>query len=111
MTFQNIITHYGLSPAEYLHTAKRHASKWGYDPSLLKFADSSGHKLSYDGVEFGDENYLDYILYTMLAHKKLITKKEADKRRSLYLTRATKINGNWKNDMRSKNNLAIHILW
>tara|TARA_R110002126_G_scaffold291537_1_gene453499 strand:- start:10914 stop:11204 length:291 start_codon:yes stop_codon:yes gene_type:complete len=50
-------------------------------------------------VHFGQMGYEDY------------TKHKDDKRRQSYLARATKIEGNWKQNKYSPNNLAIHILW
>ena len=39
------------------------------------------------------------------------TKNKRSTRRRLYLARATKIKGNWKDNPYSPNNLSIHILW
>ena len=50
-------------------------------------------------VHFGAKGYDDY------------TKHKDDTRRQNYLSRATKIKGDWKKDKYSPNNLAINILW
>jgi hypothetical protein len=50
-------------------------------------------------VDFGQMGYEDY------------TKHKDDKRRERYLKRATNMNGKWKDDAYSPNNLSIHILW
>jgi hypothetical protein len=50
-------------------------------------------------VHFGQMGYEDF------------TKHHDKTRRKRYLTRATKIHGNWKKNPYSANNLAIHILW
>ena len=50
-------------------------------------------------IRFGQIGYEDY------------TKHKDKLRRKLYLNRATHINGNWKSNKYSANNLAIHILW
>ena len=50
-------------------------------------------------IHFGQRGYQDF------------TKHHDKKRRQRYLTRATKIHGNWKKNPYSPNNLAIHILW
>ena len=50
-------------------------------------------------VHFGQMGYEDY------------TKHQDKSRRKRYLTRATRIHGNWKKNPYSANNLAIHILW
>jgi hypothetical protein len=50
-------------------------------------------------VHFGDIRYPDY------------TKHNDNKRRLSYLSRATKIKGDWKNDPFSPNNLSMYVLW
>ena len=50
-------------------------------------------------IHFGDLRYEDY------------TKHQDLKRLNSYLSRATKIKGNWKKDKYSPNNLAINLLW
>jgi len=50
-------------------------------------------------VHFGEMGFQDYT-------------RHLDKdRRDRYLSRATKIKGNWKNDLYSANNMAINFLW
>ena len=50
-------------------------------------------------VHFGDLRYEDY------------TKHHDEDRLKRYLSRATKIKGNWRRDKYSPNNLAINLLW
>jgi hypothetical protein len=50
-------------------------------------------------IHFGQLGYLDY------------TKHADDNKKKNYLARSTKINGNWKENKYSPNNLSIHILW
>jgi hypothetical protein len=50
-------------------------------------------------VDFGQMGYEDF------------TKHKDPERRQRYLDRATKIEGKWKSNKYSPNNLAIHILW
>ena len=50
-------------------------------------------------VHFGDLRYEDY------------TKHHDEDRLNRYISRATKINGNWRRDKYSPNNLAINLLW
>ena len=95
----------------YLLVAKMRAKEAGYDPNLLTIANDKVHKLSYDGVPFGNKDYNDYILYSYMESQGKITAKEADNRRRLYLKRATNIKGNWRANPVSPNNLAIRILW
>lgn len=110
-TFEQKIKNYGLSPTQYLIIAKRNAKDYGYDPKLLKFSNKTKYKLNYDGIYFGDANYYDFILYSLFAKKNIISQEDAEKRQNLYLSRALKIKGDWRDNMLSKNNLAIHLLW
>ena len=50
-------------------------------------------------IHFGQLGYEDF------------TKHKNPERRRLYLDRATKMKGKWKNDKYSPNNLSINILW
>ena len=50
-------------------------------------------------VHFGDLRYEDF------------TKHQDKERLNNYLSRATKIKGNWRNNKYSPNNLAINLLW
>ena len=50
-------------------------------------------------IHFGDSRYQDF------------TKHQDLERLKSYLSRASKIKGNWKKDKYSPNNLAINLLW
>ena len=50
-------------------------------------------------IHFGQMGYSDF------------TKHKDENRRRLYLARATKIKGNWKENRFSPNNLSINLLW
>lgn len=50
-------------------------------------------------VHFGQMGYEDF------------TKHKNKTRRKNYLTRSSRIKGDWKQDKYSANNLAIHLLW
>ena len=50
-------------------------------------------------VHFGNINYQDF------------TRHADETRRNSYISRATKIKGDWKNNKYSPNNLSIHLLW
>ena len=77
-----------LGKTAKLYPAKNPAKKYSiFDPINKKW------------VNFGQLGYEDY------------TKHKDKLRRKLYLNRATHINGNWKSNKYSANNLAIHILW
>jgi len=99
----------GLSPERYLRDAKANAKANGYNPDDLAFS-QGGTKLVIRTpekklVRFGATGLGDYLIYSQ-SDKELATQ-----RRKAYLTRATKIKGEWKKNPYSKNNLAIRILW
>ncbi len=110
-TFEQKLKNINILPHLYLSKAKKNALENGYNPKLLSFSNRTKYKLNYDNIYFGDSNYGDYNLYSLLAKKKLITQEQANKRRELYLKRATNIKGEWKDNKLSKNLLAQKILW
>ena len=100
----------GVSAEEYLKTAKAKAKAAGYDADALTFSDDKKHKLQLTDpkgrvVRFGAVGLGDFILYTLAKDRR------ADKHRKAYLARATKIEGNWRRNKYSPNNLAIRVLW
>jgi hypothetical protein len=90
--------------------------------SNLKIAQRNAHKyLGKTAKLYPSKNKLKkYSIFDPI-HKKWInfgqlgyedfTKHRDKKRRQNYLSRSTKIKGNWKNNRYSPNNLSIHILW
>ena len=50
-------------------------------------------------IHFGDSRYMDYTVHNDL------------ERRKRYLSRASKIRGEWKKDKYSPNNLSQNLLW
>ena len=77
-----------LGDTAQLYLSSRKNKKYQiYDPNLRKW------------IHFGQLGYADYIKH-----------KDEDRRRK-YLSRATKIKGNWKDNPYSPNNLSINILW
>jgi hypothetical protein len=94
----------------YLRQARAKAKAYGLDPKKLKLGEGK-HKLSYDGIGFGLKNYKDFLLWSAEEKAGRVPKGTAEKKRKLYLARATKIKGDWKENKVSPNNLAIHILW
>lgn len=111
MSGHSFINLFHNEPLEYLRRAKIIAKKQGYNPKLLSLSNKPNKKLNYNNVHFGASNYNDFIIYSDMAKKGLITKEQADKHRQNYLSRATKIKGDWKENIESPNNLAIRILW
>jgi hypothetical protein len=92
---------------KYIAMAKEFAKRAGYkDWDSLRRADDGEHKLELRGVKFGRKGYGDFIKYSLDEGVD-----EARKHRDAYLSRATKIRGDWAKDMYSPNSLAINILW
>jgi hypothetical protein len=92
---------------KYIAMAKEFAKRAGYkDWDSLRRADDGEHKLELRGVKFGRKGYGDFIKYSLDEGVD-----EARKHRDAYLSRATKIKGDWAKDMYSPNSLAINILW
>jgi hypothetical protein len=100
-----------VDPLKYLQMAQRFAQRAGYPYKKLQFSSKADKKLmvpnqSGQMVHFGQVGYGDFVLYSLKGDRKL-----ADQKRRLYLNRAQKIPGDWREDKYSPNNLAIWILW
>ena len=100
-----------ISSTKYLSKAKEYAKQHGYDPSLLKLSNKKDKKLNYDGVDFGSATNNDYIIYQDLENKDKVEDGKAEMMRKSYLKRSTNIRGDWRKNPKSKNMLAIKILW
>jgi hypothetical protein len=100
----------GFGHSDYLRKARANAKAYGLDPKKLQLGDGK-HKLEYDGIGFGLKSYKDFLLLSDEEKAGQIPVGTAEKKRSAYLARATKIKGDWKDNKVSPNNLAIHILW
>jgi hypothetical protein len=100
-----------MTPNEYLKKAKLAAKKRGYNPKLLTFANNSVHKLEYDGVKFGRVGYGDFIIWTHNEKRGVVSPGYAKMKRNVFTRSHSAIKGSWKNNLKSPNNLAIHILW
>jgi hypothetical protein len=57
-----------------------------------------------------DTNKCKWVDFGMMGFEDF-TKHQDDERRQRYLARANRIQGNWKDNPFSPNNLSIHILW
>jgi hypothetical protein len=100
-----------IEPDEYLLIARRAAKKHGYDQDLLHLSDKPNYKLMYNNIHFGANLYNDFIIYTLLYRQGKFTLEYINNRRKAYLARSEAIEGDWKNNKLSKNNLARNILW
>ena len=106
-----------ITPELYLRFIKSTAKSRGkYDPSRIFLSDKKGKKLYYltpddKKVYFGSADNNDFFIYQILEHHKIIPEDSSLKYRERYLKRASKIQGSWKDDKYSPNNLAMNILW
>ena len=112
--FKNMLSIMGINPNDYLEDVNENAKKYGYTP--VYFSNNNKFKLMILSpnnklIHFGSAINNDFIIYQYLEDMKREPKGTAQKRRKAYLSRATNIKGNWKQDKYSKNNLAIKILW
>ena len=114
--FKTQLHQQGIDPKEYLAIARQTAyhSRGRYHPDKLFFSSDDEHKLEYhspDGVvRFGRSGYGDYIIYSFLERSER-ERGLAGSKRYAYLSRARRIQGDWKNDPYSPNRLAMRILW
>lgn len=104
--FQDILIKKKINPNDYLKIVRMISTKYGYDKNLLNFSNKYNKKLEYKGVNFGSSINNDFIIYLLTTNEE-----EAYKKRNAYLSRATNIKGDWKENDISPNNLAIRILW
>ena len=113
--FQEILKKLNINPNVYLSICREISESKGYNAYQLHFSDKKNKKLMYihngNKIHFGDSRYNDFIIYNFMFEQNLITEEYADKRREIYLARARKIFGIWRNNNLSPNNLAIKILW
>jgi len=105
----------GLSPADYLETARAIARKRGYT-TMPDWSDNNKHKLQIKTPEghirrFGAVGYGDFLIWSWLEHKGEVPKGYASQKRRVFNVSHNKIKGDWKDDKYSPNNLALKILW
>lgn len=114
--FSKQLKEIGIKPTEYLSAVRSLASKAGYDPKDVMFADTDEHKIAVkrpDGgvTRAGRVGYGDFILWSYLeAHKKAAPGTAAKKRETFHKSHS-KIKGDWKDDKFSPNNIALKLLW
>ena len=110
------LTESSYKPDAYLKEIRRKATKHGYDPSSIEFADDEEHKLQIttpDGkvVRFGRAGYGDFLLWTYLEKKGKAPKGIAKKKQKVFRISHSAIKGDWRKDKYSPNNLALNLLW
>jgi len=113
--FKKQLDDIGLSPEDYLATARAIAKKQGYT-TMPDWSDNNKHKLQIKTPEgltrrFGAVGYGDYLIWSWLEHKGEVPKGYAKQKREVFNKSHRKIKGDWKNDKYSPNSLALNILW
>ena len=101
----------GYSQSSYLSKARSAARKTGYNPKLLHFSSNPIYKLNYDGVNFGRVGYGDYLIWSFKEKHGMVDRGYANMKRNVFRTSHSAIRGNWQSNPKSRNNLAIKILW
>jgi hypothetical protein len=106
----------GIKPTEYLSAVRALASKTGYDPADVSFADTPEHKIAIkrpDGgiTRAGRVGYGDFIIWSYLETHKKAAPGTAAKKRDTFRKSHSKIKGDWKADKFSPNNIALNLLW
>ena len=109
--FHNQLKELNIPIKTYLNIAKSRAKNAGYNPKLLTISKENEYKLNYDGVNFGRSGYGDFIIWSILEDRGLVEKGYADQKRNVFQKSHSKIKGNWKNNPKSPNNLALKINW
>lgn len=95
----------------YLDIAKHRAKNSGYKPSLLTISKDPEYKLNYDGVNFGRTGYGDFIIWSILEARGQVEEGYAEQKRNTFQKSHSKIKGDWRNNPKSANNLALKINW
>ena len=95
----------------YLKIAKHRAKNAGYNPRLLTISKDPVYKLNYDGVNFGRTGYGDYIIWYILEERGQVEPGYADQKRNVFQKSHSQIKGDWRNNPKSPNNLALKINW
>jgi hypothetical protein len=95
----------------YLKIAKQRAKNAGYNPRLLTISKDPTYKLNYDGVNFGRTGYGDYIIWSILEERGRVEPGYAEQKRNVFQKSHSQIKGDWRNNPKSPNNLALKINW
>ena len=106
----------GLSPNDYLRSARAAANKAGYDGRAVEFSDNDENKLMiYDDkgkpVHFGKVGYNDFILWRHLEKQGKVRPGYAIQKRNVYQKSHSKIKGTWASNKFSPNSLTLAINW
>jgi len=108
----------GLSPSVYLKKAQKKAKDAGYGngAKLLGFATDGVHKLAMPNEDgkmalFGRVGYGDHLIYSHLESAGKVPQGTASKKQSVFQKSHSQIQGDWKKNPFSPNNLALKILW
>jgi hypothetical protein len=105
----------GISPDNYLESAKRLAESKGYDRDKVMFAMDGDHKLAYDSPnglkKFGKVGYGDYIIWSYLEKMGKVPKGTADKKRAVFKKSHSAMSKEYGLTKYTPNELALNINW
>ncbi len=112
ITFEEELLIKKINPKKYLQAVQVKAMYFDYNWKTIKFADNNKFKLQItrpDGkiIKFGASAYNDFIIYSFMAKKKLITYDEALKHRDNFHKRMIIKDDN----IYSARNLSLALLW
>jgi hypothetical protein len=104
------------NPDDYIRDVRKKATKYGYDPRCITFANDSIHKLQIETptgqiIKFGRVGYGDFLIWKHIESRGEAPKGKANTKRRVFLKSHGAIRGSWKSDQYSPNNLAIRLLW
>jgi hypothetical protein len=116
MLFTDYLAEIGYNPDTYLKTIRKKAKEVGYDPSSIRFATNSRHKLEIETpagriVRFGRVGYGDFLILSFVENRGDVEKGFALQKQRTFHASHSKIRGNWKSNDFSPNNLALRLLW
>lgn len=116
MLFTDYLTKANYNPDTYLKTIRKKAKAVGYDPSSIRFATDSKHKLEIETpagriVRFGRVGYADFLIWLFLEKRGEVDAGFSLEKRRTFHASHSKIKGNWKSNDFSPNNLALRLLW
>ena len=112
LNFQEELLIKKINPKKYLQAVQIKAMYYEYDWKTIQFTDDTKYKLQItrpDGkiIKFGASAYNDFIIYSFMAKKKLITYDEALKHRDSFHKRMIIKD----DDIYSARNLSLNLLW
>lgn len=116
MDFAAQLRYAGLSPKEYLASAKARAKAAGYDENAVAFSTRPLSKLQITApsgkiTHFGRAPYGDFLIYQQLERQGKFPAGFAEQKQRAFHASHSRIRGAWRDDAFSPNSLALAINW